>query len=55
MPNRWRQVQPGLGIESVEWNVGVAEDKGKVVLAARPDVLPLGEAGAALVADLDSP
>jgi len=53
MPDRWRQIQPGLGVESVERHVCVAEHEPEVVLAARTDILPLRVTGAPIVADLD--
>src|SRR5262245_33314128 len=44
MPNRWGDIQACLCIEGIVRGVGAPEHKVEVVLAAGPNVLPLGKA-----------
>src|SRR3954463_2204907 len=52
VPNRGRYIQAGPRIKDVERHEGIAEYEVEIILAARPDILPLRKAGESIPSDL---
>src|SRR4029079_12201667 len=52
VPNRGRYIQASPCIKDVERHDGIAEYEVEIILAARPDILPLRKAGESIPSDL---